>query len=138
MTSRQILAEGVKMLARRPDMATIQNVCNLRIAASLTWQREEMGGMEHLQFALRNNTPIVPPGHCCHPVELVRRGFVDGVGWPKETRTPDIKLSQWPGGRHWYAFVDGAEVVEDGSNKRNTPEGAEAAAKRFADKESKP
>ena len=84
MTATQILDEGVRRMAKDPSLATQANVVNLRIAAGLKWQQEEMGGVEHVQFAYRNRTPIVPPGHCCHPVELVKRGYVDGQGWPKE------------------------------------------------------
>lgn len=119
-------------MAMRPDMATMTNICNLRIAGRLKWEQEEMGGLEHVQFAYRNGTPIVPPGHCGHPTELVKRGFVDGVGWPKDSGKPDIKLSKWPDGNHWYAYVNGQEVVENGVQKWNTPKQAEEAAKRFA------
>ena len=132
MNAHQIIEEGVAILAQRPDMATMTNICNLRIAARLKWEQEEMGGLEHVQFAVRNNTPIVPPGHVCHPTELVKRGYVDGSGWPKDANKPNIKLSKWPDGNHWYAYVDGREVIENGVQKWNTPQQAEAAAKRFA------
>ncbi len=131
MSSREILAEGMNILAGNPDMMTMQNICNLRIAARLKWEQEEMEGLEHVQFAYRNNTPIVPPGHCGHPLELVKRGFVDGIGWQKDT-APKIKLSKWPDGNHWYVFVDGVEVIENGCQKWNTPHEAEAAAERYA------
>lgn len=130
MTSREILAEGVAILTQRPGMATLENICNLRIAARLKWEQEEMGGLEHVQFSVRNNTPIVPPGHVGHPIELVKRGYVDGTGWPKASG-PSIKLHKWPDGNHWYASVDGVEVIEDGVMKWNTSADAEAAAKRF-------
>lgn len=130
MTSREILAEGLKILAGNPDMFTMQNFANLRHAARLKWEQEEMGGIEHVQFAYRNNTPIVPPGHCGHPIELVKRGYIDGKGWPTEGEKPKIDLFKWPDGNHWYASVDGVEVVENGCNKWNTAQDAEDAAKR--------
>lgn len=83
MNSRQIIEEGIAILAQRPHLATVTNICNLRIAARLKWEEEEMGGLEYIQFARRNNTPIVPCGHVCHPIELVKRGYVDCIGWPE-------------------------------------------------------
>lgn len=130
MNARQLLHEGLAMMERNRALATVQNMANLQIAAGLTWQREEMGGEEHLQFAIRNNTPVVPPGHECHPIELVKRGFIDGEGWPKSPKSK-IKLFRWPGGNHWYASADGHEVVENGRIKWNTQQQAEDAAKRF-------
>lgn len=84
MTSSEILDHGLSMFIAQPRLVTRTNIMNLRVAASLAWQQEEMGGIEHFRFALRNGTPVVPPGHCCHPVELVKRGYVDGKGWPKQ------------------------------------------------------
>ena len=66
-----------------PAARTMQDVVNIRIAGRLAWEVHEMGGQEHVDFAYRNGTPIVPMGHCCHPIELVKRGYVDGKGWPK-------------------------------------------------------
>lgn len=103
----------------------------------MQWEREEMGGLEHVQFAYRNGTPIVPIGHCGHPLELVKRGYIDGKGWPKEVETPNIKLSKWPDGNHWYAYVDGQEVIENGNHKWNTPDEAEKAALRYLAKKTK-
>jgi hypothetical protein len=129
MTSHEILDTGSALLAQRPHMATPTNVANLLLAAALTHHREEMGGLEHVQFAYRNDTPIVPPGHECHPVELVKRGYVDGVGWPKVPK-PKVHLFRWPDGQHWYASVEGKDVVEDGRVKWNTQQEAEDAANR--------
>lgn len=132
MNSREILEEGVKLMVADPGLQTFQNMMNVRIAARLTWELEEMGGAEHVQFAYRNRTPIVPLGHCCHPLELVKRGFVDGVGWPKPgEETPRVKLHKWPDGNHWYAYVDGEDVVIDGEQKWNTSEEAQEAAREF-------
>lgn len=133
MTSREIIAEGMNIFSGNPDMLTMQNICNLRMAARLKWEQEEMGGLEHVQFASRNDTPIVPPGHCAHPLELVKRGFVDGVGWTKQTE-PVIKLFKWPDGNHWYVSIDGEPVIENGIAKWNTPQQAESAAKRAIEK----
>lgn len=134
ISARELLTEGIRIFAHRQEMATKTNILNLRIAARLKWEQEEMGGIEHVQFAVRNNTPIVPPGHCAHPVELVKRGYIDGIGWPQEAGKTDIKLSKWSDGNHWYAYVNGEEVIENGAQKWNTPEEAESAAKRFADR----
>lgn len=134
MTARQILAEGVRIMVDNPQTVTPLNIINLRIAARLKWEEEEMGGLEHVQFAYRNGTPIVPPNHCGHPTQLVKRGFIDNVGWPKDKKDePKINLSRWPNGKHWYATVNGMDVKEDnGQRKWNTPEAAERAAKKFA------
>lgn len=113
-----------------PNARTLTDHCNIRIAGRFAWQEKEMGGIEHVQFAYRNDTPIVPPGHCGHPLELVKRGFIDGKGWPdrKEDR---IKLFKWPDGSHWYATIDGIDVQdEDGNVKWNTQQAALQAAKK--------
>ena len=83
MNAAQILETGLAMISKNPRLATQKNINSVRIAASLKWQQEEMGGIEHVQFSYRNGTPIVPPDHCAHPINLVRRGFIDGQGWPK-------------------------------------------------------
>jgi len=131
MLARELLHEGAAIIGRSPRMATINNKLNILTAARFKWQQEEMGGAEHVQFALRNNTPIVPLGHAAHPIELVRKGFVDGKGW---TTKPKISISKWPNGQHWYAYVDGREVIENGVQKWNTPAEAEEAALRVATK----
>lgn len=117
LTSKEIIQRGLSMLAENPDLGTLQNIVNLRMAARLTWEKEEMGGLEHVQFAHRNGTPIVPVGHCCHPLELVKRGFVDGVGWGEKSELSRISVTRWPEGAHWYATVDGEDVVIDGVRK---------------------
>jgi len=132
MTAAQLLDEGVSILVQNPHLNTVKNCMNLRIAASLKWQEEEIGGLEYLQFARRNNTPIVPIGDVCHPLELLKRGYIDGKGWPKTTvEEPVIKLHRWFEGNHWYPFVDGKEVIENGVHKWNTAKLAEDAAKRY-------
>jgi len=132
MNAAQLLSEGLERIAENPALATETNVLNLRIAARLKWEQEEMGGIEHVQFAYRNNTPIVPMGHCGHPIELVKRGYIDGLGWPKD-RKPKVNLFKWPDGNHWYASVDGETVTENGSDKWNSAQEAEDAAKRWID-----
>jgi len=42
-----------------------------------------------------------------------------------------IRVLQWPNGRHYYAKVGGQDVVIDGIQKWNTWEAAEDAANRF-------
>lgn len=112
------------------EARTLTDICNLRMAARFAWQIKEMGGLEHVQFAYRNNTPIVPPGHCGHPTQLISRGFVDGIGW--ERSGPKIKTFRWPDGNHYYATVDGKDVVDEwGEQKWNSEAEAVAAAKMF-------
>lgn len=131
MNSHEMLQEGVDIFFQCPEMVTMQNVCNLRIAARLKWEQEEMGGLEYVQFAYRNNTPIVPIEHECHPIELMKRGYVDGVGWPEEKIKPNIKISKWFEGNHFYAFVDGNTVTINGEHKWNTAQQAEDAAHEY-------
>lgn len=115
---------------RLPSATNMKDHCNIRMAARFAWERKEMGGAEHVQFAYRNRTPIVPVGHCCHPIELVKRGFIDGIGWPSH-REGRIKLFKWPDGCHWYASIDGNDVQDENGNvKWNTQEQAMNAAKR--------
>jgi len=47
-----------------PYAKTFQDMVNLRMAGRLAWEEKEMGGIEHVMFARRNDTPIVPIGHC--------------------------------------------------------------------------
>jgi len=116
-----------------PLAQTMQDVVNIRIAGRFAWQEKEMGGIEHVQFAYRNNTPIVPPGHCGHPLELVKRGFIDGQGWPKEKTFHDrVKLFKWPDGNHWYVTLDDNDVQVDGECKWNSQTEAMSAAEKFS------
>jgi hypothetical protein len=138
MSARDILHTGIEMFADNPELLTVKNALALRMAASLKWQQEEMGGVEHAQFAYRNDTPIVPPTHECHPINLVKRGFIDGEGWPKKDNKPNIKLFRWPDGKHWYASIDGKDVSENGRVKWNTAQQAEDAALRFAKRKANP
>lgn len=71
----------------RLDGASPKDVLNMRMACRIKWEQQEMGGIEHVQFAYRNSTPIVPPGHPGHPLELVKRGYIDGQGWPEKQST---------------------------------------------------
>lgn len=130
MTSREIIEKGMSKFAEDPSLLTKKNIFNLRIATRLVWEQEEMGGLGHVQFAYRNDTPIVPLGHECHPLELIKRGYIDGKGWPKDNR-PKIKIFKWPDGNHYYAYVDGKEVIHNGSQKWNTPKEATDAAEAF-------
>lgn len=132
MTAREILGTGVALMVDNPTLQTAANRTNLCIAARLKWEQEEMGGLAHVQFAYRNGTPIVPPGHCGHPVELVSRGYVDGKGWPKETDPLKgrIFVSRWQTGTHFYAKLDGEDVTgPDGREKWDTWDEAYEAAR---------
>jgi hypothetical protein len=42
-----------------------------------------------------------------------------------------VRVIQWPGGKHWYAKVGDADVVVDGEQKWETKRQAEAMAKTF-------
>lgn len=130
MTSREIIETGLGIFTECPEMMTKTNFLNLQLAARLKWEQEEMGGLEHVQFAHRNGTPIVPPGHCGHPTDLVKRGFVDGVGWTKKPE-PKVNIFKYFEGNHYYVTVDGVDVIENGRVKFNTPKEAEEAAKRY-------
>lgn len=88
MTSRQIINTGINIFVKKPHLLTKTNAMNLRLAARFIWEQEEMGGLEHVQFAYRNGTSIVPIGHECHPLKLVERGFIDGKGWPDKPFEP--------------------------------------------------
>lgn len=108
---------------------------NLRLVGRLAWERKEMGGEEHVQFAYRNGTPIVPPGHSCHPVELVKRSYVDGKGWPERKAAIDrVHYFQWPDGEHWYASVAGRDITEGRQVKWDSRSAAQSAAERFIEK----
>ncbi len=134
MGLNRLLHETLRLLDNPPEVPERQifnlDTMNIQIAARASWQMKEMGGLEHVQFAFRNDTPIVPPGHPAHPIELVKRGFIDGRGWAVSTE-PKITLHQWPLGNHWYAKVDGVDVEVDGQSKWNTQTAAYDAAKRF-------
>jgi len=92
------------------------NVQNLSIAMRLAWEKKELGSIEAWQFAHRNGTPIVPVGDCCHPFELVKRGYIDGFGWPdkpegvRELERKGITVTRWQDGTHYYAKINGADV----------------------------
>lgn len=124
-----------------PIAKNLQDLTNIKIAARLSWERKEMGGLEHVQFAYRNNTGIVPIGHSCHPIELLKRGYIDGVGWEKEnkkTALSRVNYLKWPTGDHWYASIDGIDITDKNGDeliiKWNYREDAEKAAKKFIEK----
>lgn len=113
---------------------TVADVANIRMAARFAWERKEMGGEEHWLFAHRNGTPIVPPGHECHPIELVKRGYVDGKGWPKpvsDATMARVRYFRWPDGEHFYASIDGIDITDGARVKFNSQPEAEAAARKF-------
>lgn len=51
--------------------------------------------------------------------------------FPKNYTDEDIKLSKWPGGKHWYAKVGTMDVEVDGQVKWNTQKRAKEMANRF-------
>lgn len=116
-----------------PRATNLRDQTNVRIAARLAWEEKELGGIEHVQFAYRNGTPIVPPGDCCHPVELVKRGYIDGQGWPAKPKDTlgRVNYFKWPDGAHWYASIDGVDITDGRKVKFDSQPEAERAAKRF-------
>ena len=56
--------------------------------------------------------------------------------WP-DFKEKDIKISQFPGGTHWYVRIGEMELRENDEIKWNTYDEAMAAAKRYIGKESK-
>lgn len=53
-------------------------------------------------------------------------------------RQEDIRLAQFPGGRHWYAYVGDVQVRNGGRQKWNTREEARTAAEAMVATESAP
>ncbi len=47
---------------------------------------------------------------------------------------PDVKITRWIGGKHYYARVDGVDVMIGGQAKWNTVEAAEAAVRKYLGK----
>lgn len=96
------------------------DVQNVGMAGRMAWEKKELGSDEAWLFAHRNGTPIVPPGHCGHPDELVKRGFIDGFGWPdkkpyyQDTLTKlgihIIEPNPSYGGKHFYLKVNGVDA----------------------------
>lgn len=88
----------------------------------------EMGGEEWARYAFENGTPIVPIDHVCHPRQILARGTTTIK--PLDER---VSIDRWPIGVHFYAKLDGLDVVdEDGNQKWNTYEAARNAAMRQA------
>lgn len=48
-----------------------------------------------------------------------------------EYTAKDIKVTRWPGGKHYYAKIGGVEVEINGKTKWNTAKMAETEAKKF-------
>ncbi len=72
----------------------------IRTAGRFVWERLEMGGFEYVQFAYKYGTPIVPPDHCGHPINLLKRGWK-----PKEIEDVSFNIYRWPDGNHFYAKI---------------------------------
>ena len=60
--------------------------------------------------------------------EILEEQCSDKLIWPK---SGVVSIKKFPQGRHWYATVDGIEVVVDGIRKWNTYSGAQAAVSKF-------
>lgn len=91
--------------------ATDYQVLQIRTAARFAWMRKEMGGQEYVDFAHKHNTPIVPPNHPGHPLNLIKNGWK-----PKSENGADIRISRWPDGTHFYATVNGEDVQDENGN----------------------
>jgi hypothetical protein len=55
----------------------------------------------------------------------------DSIVYLKKVLKSDIKISQFEGGKHFYARIKGQDVDFKDTNKWNTFEGAENAVKAF-------
>ncbi len=65
-------------------------------------------------------------GMCPQLAEIIKT--VEAETWPDMDR---ITVDRWPNAKHYYARVDGIDVVWDGQSKWNTYKSAHAAAERF-------
>ncbi len=76
------------------------------------------------RYVANGRSSVRPDQEFDSMLKLIRKA------WPKDAG-PKIHLFRWPDGNHWYASVDGRDVVENGIAKWNTEQDAEDAAKRF-------
>jgi len=70
-------------------------------------------------FVVNSNGGMFPLDGKCEILETVES---EKLVWPfGRLKTEDrIKITQWPNGTHWYARVDGEDVVMDNEQKWNT------------------
>lgn len=115
-TVMPMIVSPVKSNGNRDKVALFPMMMPKEIAEAKAWV-----------FAHVHDTPIVPPGHCAHPHELIKRGWK-----PSDSEKSPISISIWPQGTHFYATV-GGETVQDGNGneKWNTYEQAFNAAVNF-------
>lgn len=93
-----------------------------------TFAVNEMGGEQWARYAFNHNTPIVPIDHDCHPRQILARGTKDAR--PMKER---VSIERWPAGTHYYATLDGNDVLDEhGNQKWDTWDGAWNAAMRQA------
>lgn len=133
MSDQEIMAEVWRRFPRAVETENEHDITNLALAGRFAWERKELGSREAWVFAHRYDTPIVPPGHCCHPHEMVRRGWI-----PSDSEQSPIVISRWPQGTHFYASVHGESVQDsEGNVKWGTYEQAFTAALRASEYRSK-
>lgn len=119
MTDEDLMNECANILINSKGLS-LKDECNLKIAGRFAWERREMGGEKYWLFAYKFGTPIVPPGHCCHPKQLIKRGWK-----PKDKEKNEINITRWPDGNHFYATINGKDIQDNKGNvKWNTYEEA--------------
>lgn len=66
-------------------------------------------------------------------VEIVDTRESDELEFPNDTNysIEDVKFLQWPSGKHWYAKINGEDIVINGVQKWNTKEEAISAAELY-------
>lgn len=64
-------------------------------------------------------------------VEIVDTIESDELEFPKEYNIADVQYMQWPSGKHWYAKINGEDVVVNGVQKWDTYEEAVQAAEQY-------
>ena len=125
MTDGELMSRVAAHFERALETGDTRDVSNLGLCGRFAWERKELGSVEAWQFAHRFKSPIVPVGHECHPFELIKRGWK-----PDESENSPIVISRWPQGTHFYAKINGEDVVDEEGNVKWMPH--EAAFKAAA------
>jgi hypothetical protein len=84
-------------------------------------------GLDRMGWYVNKNGGMVPK-----LAQVLRR--VEAASWPDAER---ISVSRWPNQKHYYARVDGLDVVWEGDSKWNTETAARRAAEKFMEKADK-
>lgn len=65
--------------------------------------------------------------------EIIEEFESDKIEFPiiKKPSYKDVRIMQWPGGKHWYAKIGNIDVVVDGEQKWNSHREAELAAQKY-------